>query len=146
MNKTIAALVVAATAAGVTIARADQGDDTGMGGHHRHRRGPSQEQLLEKYDANHNGVLDPEEKAAARKDWQARREQARAKFLEKYDTNKNGKIDPEEREAIRAQHQAKRAEMLKKYDTDGDGTLSATEREALRKDMREKHRQEKESQ
>src|SRR5205814_7580489 len=68
MNKTIAALVVAAAAAGVTIARADQGEDTGMGGHHRHRRGPSQAQLLEKYDANHNGVLDPEEKAAARAD------------------------------------------------------------------------------
>ena len=42
---------------------------------------------------------------------------------------------------MKAQHEARRAEMLKKYDTDGDGKLSDSEREALRKDMREQHEQ-----
>jgi Ca2+-binding EF-hand superfamily protein len=137
---TIAALVVATAAAGFTVARADQGDDKGLGGHHG-RRGPSEAQLLEKYDANHNGVLDPEEKAAAKADWEAHRKEREAKMLERFDTNHNGKIDPEERQAMQAQREARRAEMLKKYDTDGDGKLSDSEREALRKDMREKHQE-----
>jgi EF hand domain-containing protein len=141
---TIAALVVATAAAGFTVARADQGDDKGFGGRHG-RRGPSEAQLLEKYDANHNGVLDPEEKEAARKEFRARRAQGReqhqARLLEKFDTNHNGKIDPEERQVMQAQREARRAEMLKKYDTDGDGKLSESEREALRKDMREKRKQ-----
>jgi hypothetical protein len=137
---TIAALVVATAAAGFTVARADQGDDKGFGGHHG-RRGPSQAQLLEKFDANHNGVLDPEEKAAAKAEWESHRQGRQAKMLERFDANHNGTIDPEEREAMKAQREARRAEMLKKYDTDGDGKLSDTEREALRKEMREKHEQ-----
>jgi Ca2+-binding EF-hand superfamily protein len=140
MKKTIAALVVATAAAGFTVARADQGEDKGFGGH-QGRRGPSQAQLLEKYDANHNGVLDPEEKAAAKADWEAHRKEREAKMLERFDANHNGVLDPEEREAMKAQHEARRAEMLKKYDTDGDGKLSDSEREALRKDMREQHEQ-----
>jgi Ca2+-binding EF-hand superfamily protein len=139
MKKTIAALVVATAAAGmgVAIARADHGDE-GFGGRHGHRH-MDRAALLEKYDANHNGVLDPEEKEAAKKDWEARRAEHQAKMLEKYDTNHNGKIDPEEQAAIKTDREARRAEMLKKYDTDGDGKLSPSEREALRKDMREKH-------
>jgi Ca2+-binding EF-hand superfamily protein len=137
---TIAALVVATAAAGFTVARADQGDDKGFGGRHG-RRGPSEAQLLEKYDANHNGVLDPEEKEAAKAEWQAHRQEREAKMLERFDTNHNGKIDPEERQAMQAQREARRAEMLKKYDTDGDGKLSESEREALRKDMREHHQE-----
>jgi Ca2+-binding EF-hand superfamily protein len=145
MRKTIAALVVATAAAGMgtAIARADQGDDKGFGGRgHRHM---DKAALLAKYDVNHNGVLDPEEKEAAKKDWEARRAEHQAKMLEKYDTNHNGKIDPEEQAAIKADHEARRAEILKKYDTDGDGKLSPSEREALRKDMREKHQGDRES-
>ena len=130
--------MIATAAAGITIARAEQGDDKGFGGrggrHHFDEKA-----LLEKYDANHNGVLDPEEKEAAKKDWEARRAAHQAKMLERYDTNHNGKIDPEERAAIKADREARRAEILKKYDTDGDGKLSPAEREAMRKDMREKH-------
>ena len=144
MKKTIAALVVATAAAGFTVAHADQGEDKGFGGHHG-RRGPDQAQLLEKFDANHNGVLDPEEKAAAKADWESRHKERQAKMLERFDANHNGTIDPEEREAMKAQREARRAEMLKKYDTDGDGKLSDTEREALRKDMRANHHQESEN-
>jgi hypothetical protein len=145
MKKTmIAALVVATAAAGFTVARADQGDDKGFGGRHG-RRGPDQAQLLEKYDANHNGVLDPEEKAAAKAEWEAHRKEREAKMLERFDANHNGVLDPEEKEAakkeLQARREARRAEVLKKYDTDGDGKLSDSEREALRKDMREKHQE-----
>ena len=101
--------------------------------------------MLERFDANHNGVLDPEEKQAARAEFKAKREQAgeerHAQVLAKFDANHNGTIDPEEREAMKAQREARRADMLKKYDTDGDGKLSDSEREALRKDMREQHEQ-----
>jgi hypothetical protein len=149
MKKTIAALVVVTAAASISIARAEQGDDKGMGGHRHGRRGPDQAQLLEKYDANHNGVLDPEEKAAAKADWEANRAEREKKMLERFDANHNGVLDPEEKEAAhkewRARDEARRADMLKKYDADGDGKLSDTEREALRKDMREKHKQEGES-
>ena len=102
MKKTmIAALVVAtAAAAGFTAAYADQGDDKGFGGRHG-RRGPSEAQLLEKFDANHNGVLDPEEKEAAKKEFQARREARRAETLKKYDTDGDGKLSDSEREALR---------------------------------------------
>src|SRR5213592_2379483 len=104
---TIAALVVATAAAGFTVARADQGDDKGFGGRHG-RRGPDQARLLEKFDANHNGVLDPE-----------------AKMLERFDANHNGVLDPEEKEAARKEFRARReqgreqheAKLLEKFDT-----------------------------
>src|SRR3954470_17804701 len=135
MKKTTAALVVATAAAGVTIARADQADDTGMGGNHRHR-GPSQAQLLEKYDANHNGVLDPEEKAAAKADWEAHRKEREAKLLEKYDANHNGVLDPEEKAAARkegeARRDAQRAQFLAKYDTNKNGKIDPEERDAMK--------------
>src|SRR6266540_2815940 len=93
---TIAALVVATAAAGFTVARADQGDDKGFGGRHG-RRGPDQAQLLERFDANHNGTIDPEEHQAM----QAQREARRAEMLKKYDTDGDGKLSDSEREALR---------------------------------------------
>jgi Ca2+-binding EF-hand superfamily protein len=141
MKKTIAALVVATAATGLTIAYADQGDDTGLDGGHRHGRHMDQARILERYDANHNGVLDPEEKAAMQADREARHKEREARLLAKYDTNHNGVLDPEEKEAAKKDFQARRAEMLKKYDTDGDGKLSPAEREAMRKDLREKRAQ-----
>src|SRR5262249_60680302 len=130
----IAALVVATAAAGITIARADQGDDTGLGGgwghgHHRNRQA-----LLDKYDVNHNGVLDPEEKEAARKDWEARKAQRQARLLEKDDANHNGVLDPEEKEAIKADRQARRRDTRRKNDTDGHAKPSREERHAPRND------------
>ena len=132
MKKTIAALVVATAAAGFTVARADQGDDKGSFGHHG-RGGPNQAQLLEKFDANHNGVLDPEEKAAAK----AARE---AKMLERFDANHNGTLDPEEKEAAKKEFQGRReqgreqhrAQQLEKFDTNHNGTIDPEERVAMK--------------
>ncbi|PYQ46446.1 MAG: hypothetical protein DMF77_00810, partial [Acidobacteria bacterium] len=103
---TIAALVVATAAAGFTVARADQGDDKGFGGRHG-RRGPDQARLLEKFDANHNGVLDPEEKAAAKAEWESHRKEREAKMLERFDANHNGVLAPEEKEAARKEFRAR---------------------------------------
>jgi hypothetical protein len=53
--------------------------------------------MLERFDANKDGVLDPEEKAAAK----AAFEQRRAEFVKRFDTNGDGKLDDTEREAAR---------------------------------------------
>ncbi len=74
--------------------------------------------LLQKFDTNKNGTLDPEEKAAAMKAYQERKGgspksgtpgtgsepskgdgKAPAMLLQKFDANKNGIIDPDEKEA-----------------------------------------------
>ena len=62
------------------------------------------ERILEKFDTNKNGVLDPDEKAAA----QAARQQRIEKLKEKADTNGDGTVDDAERAAVRAKVRAHR--------------------------------------
>ena len=50
-----------------------------------------------KYDTNHNGVIDPGEKAAIRKDYAADPDGD----LKRFDKNKDGKLDDEEIAAIK---------------------------------------------
>jgi hypothetical protein len=50
-----------------------------------------------KYDTNHNGVIDADEKAAVRKDFAA----APDGDLQRFDMNKDGKLDDEEIAAIK---------------------------------------------
>lgn len=73
------------------------------------------EMILQKFDANKNGTLDPDEKAAAMKAMQERRggspkgrssgEPAKgggpmqAMLLQKFDANNNGVLDPDEKAA-----------------------------------------------
>jgi Ca2+-binding EF-hand superfamily protein len=59
--------------------------------------------VLQKYDLNGNGVLDPEELQALKEDNEAMIQKAKERVrerLERYDLNKNGKLDPEERELM----------------------------------------------
>lgn len=86
--------------------------------------------VLEKFDTNNNGKLDPEERKAAGEARKAEMEKRRAAMLEKYDTDGDGKLGEGEREKMRADMEAKREEMLEKYDADKDGKLSADERKA----------------
>ena len=61
--------------------------------------------VLKKYDANHDGTLDPAERAAeeaGKEKQQAAREARRTEELARYDANKDGKINPEERAAEKA--------------------------------------------
>ena len=55
--------------------------------------------MLEKFDTNHNGVLDPDEKEALK----AAREKHREKMLAKFDTNGDGKLEPDEKAAAKEQ-------------------------------------------
>ncbi len=84
------------------------------------------EMILQKFDANKNGTLDPEEKAAAMKAMQERKgggpkggapgakgDPAKgegpmmARLLQKFDTNKNGVLDPDEKAAAMKARDAK---------------------------------------
>ncbi len=77
-----------------------------------HRRGgpPPPEQ---RFDANHDGVLDEQERAAARQAIEAHRaerERRRAEFLERFDTNGDGRLDEAERAALREWRDAREGE------------------------------------
>jgi hypothetical protein len=133
-----------------------------------HRGGPRPEsaemkanraEILKKYDANGNGRLDPEERAAFRQDVEDGKIQPPPgpgphrggpprELVEKYDANHNGILDPEEREALHNDIASGKVqppagphrggpppELVKKYDANHDGVLDAEERAALRQDI-----------
>ena len=80
---------------------------------------------LKKYDANGNGVLDPEELAAKKANGKAKHDAA---VLKKYDANGNGVLDPDEDAKYQADLKAKHdAAVLKKYDRNHNGVLDADE-------------------
>jgi len=60
------------------------------------RRENPRDKMLEKYDKNKDGKLDPSEREAWRKDREA-------EVVKKYDKNGDGKLDPSEKEAARAE-------------------------------------------
>jgi len=75
----------------------------------------------EKYDADKDGKLNDQEKAAAKAGAKAKAKETREANLEKYDRNKDGKLDAEEkaqkqadeaaaREASKAARQAKKSD------------------------------------
>jgi hypothetical protein len=77
----------------------------------RHRRG-----AMERFDLNHDGQLDDEERAAAREHYERRRGEG----------NK---------------HERWRKEMMGRFDANGDGVLDADEREAMQQWRREHGRE-----
>ncbi len=69
----------------------------------------------EKYDADKDGKLSDEEKAAAKAAAREKAKETKEANLEKYDTNRNGKLDESERvqkksdeDTARAEHKAER--------------------------------------
>lgn len=81
------------------------------------KRAEFRQKVLEKFDANGNGQLEPDEREAARAAMQRRREQGGGKGQGR----QAGAADPE-----------RRKKLLEKFDTDGDGKLSETERAAAK--------------
>jgi hypothetical protein len=119
LTKTKMALAVCAALAGaVGIAAAQPGDAGAEVG------GGMRGKLLQKYDANGDGKLDAQEKAAMRADWKAKREARHEKMLQKWDTNRDGKLEANELQAMR---EARAEKSFKKLDTNGDGVLSFEE-------------------
>ncbi len=106
---------------------------------------PTREEILRKYDADGNGVLDPEERAKAREDLRKAREERRKTVAElrkevlgKYDADGDGKLSGEEKAAARKAlgiERLSREEILEKYDADGDGKLSGEERAKAAKEL-----------
>ena len=89
-----------------------------------------------KYDTNHNGVIDPDEKDAIRKDYAANPDGD----LKRFDKNKDGKLDDEEIAAIKPPTGKGKAgsaaitDSLAKYDKNHNGVIDADEKDAIRKD------------
>ena len=82
---------------------------------------------LAKYDANGDGVLSAEEKAALKAALDAKRQA----FLDKYDTNKDGVLDATERAAAEADRaaaiKAERTADFATLDADGNGKVTLAE-------------------
>ena len=80
------------------------------------KRAELRQRVLQKFDKNGNGQLDPDEREAAKEAMQTRREQGGGKG-----PGGQGGRDPERRQ-----------KLLAKFDSDGDGKLSETERAAAK--------------
>jgi hypothetical protein len=78
----------------ITVSKAEDKKDT--------KDKPVSEQVLKKYDADKNGVLDDSEKAVWEADKAKKKAAEMAKRLEKWDTNKDGKLDESELAAEKA--------------------------------------------
>jgi Ca2+-binding EF-hand superfamily protein len=91
-------------------------------------------QFFAKYDKNHNGVIDADEKEAIRKDYAAKPDGD----LKRFDKNHDGKLDDEEIAAIKPPtgkgKNAATADLFAKYDKNHNGLLDADEKDAIRKD------------
>ncbi|MBI2511915.1 MAG: EF-hand domain-containing protein [Opitutae bacterium] len=108
-----------------------------------------QRELLEKFDKNHDGRIDDEEKLAARAYMRGMSgggpKERYKKALKLFDKNGDGKLDDAERteaEKAREEFQANREAVLKRFDRDGDGVLNEEERAAALK-ARQKRRLDK---
>ncbi|NBR72584.1 MAG: hypothetical protein EBQ51_08395 [Verrucomicrobia bacterium] len=88
--------------------------------------GDKNAKLLQRFDANHNGQLDPEEQKAV--------DQSRQELFQrlhgKYDTDQDGKLSESEKAARRADLANHRKETIAKFDKDGDGRLNPEEKKA----------------
>ncbi len=88
------------------------------------------EEMLEKYDANGDGVLSEEEIQTAMKDMQ---ESRRSEMMARYDTDRDGKLSEAERKAMLQDRAGAWQKMQKRlrmrlFDEDGDGRINEEEK------------------
>ncbi len=104
-----------------------EGDRDGERRHHHHRRHRAHPCTVLEFDADGDGALSDEERAAA---VAARR----AELLAEFDADEDGELSDEERAAARAAKMAEReariAARIAEFDADGDGELNDEERAA----------------
>ena len=81
-----------------------------------------------RFDANGDGQLDPQEKAAM----QSAKGEAKQKMMGRFDKDGDGKLNESEKAELRAAKEAKHQEMLSRFDKDGDGRLSPEEKKAAK--------------
>jgi uncharacterized protein with von Willebrand factor type A (vWA) domain len=89
------------------------------------------QKLMERFDTNKNGQLEPAEKAEAERFVAARKAERQQKRIAKFDTNKNGQLDTAElaaADAFRAQKKAERRQRrFESIDQNRDGVISKDE-------------------
>ncbi len=73
-------------------------------------KGDMHKRMLEKFDANKDGQLDDQEKAAMKAEFDARHAERKAKFMEKFATNKDGQLDEQEKAAVKSEFDDQRGE------------------------------------
>jgi Ca2+-binding EF-hand superfamily protein len=113
------------------------------------------EQILQRFDKNHDGKLDDDETADAHEAMMQAQKERRAqvvaakdgpvaqRLLEMFDKNHDGRLDDEERAAAKkyadehgfAGGPLSREEILKRFDKNGDGQLDDEERAEMQKAM-----------
>ncbi len=129
-------------------------------------KGDMHKRVMEKFDANKDGQLDEQEKAAMKADFEARRAEMQKKSLEKFDANKDGQLDEQEKEAMKAEFKGRRdgkghgprahkgprhhkghgadkgdmhKHMMEKFDANKDGQLDEQEKAAMKADFEARH-------
>lgn len=107
---------------------------------------PRQRELLEKFDKNHDGRIDDDEKLAARaymRGMAGGQKEHYKKTLKLFDKDGDGKLNDAERaeaEKAREEFQANREAVLAKFDKDKDGVLNDEERAAAMKAREERQK------
>jgi Ca2+-binding EF-hand superfamily protein len=111
---------------------------------------PDPDEIVDRYDKNDDGKLDPSELKAARAERRAkamkeadldgdgkvtaeeRQKIAKQHFLDRFDANDDGVVDESEKEAARKAARERQQKALEKYDANKDGQLDKAEREKAR--------------
>jgi Ca2+-binding EF-hand superfamily protein len=129
--KLLPAALAASLLLGSGIALADPGPSP-LGGRHAMRQ-----KLVERFDTNRNGQLEPAEKAEAERFLAARKAERQQKRIARFDTNGDGRLDAAETaaaDAFRAQKKAERRQRrFDQLDQNKDGVISRDEFSAGRR-------------
>ncbi|MCC5822518.1 MAG: EF-hand domain-containing protein [Phycisphaerales bacterium] len=103
---------------------------------------PMGRRLLDRFDADGDGILSEEERQALQEEIQNRRDRWEARMIERYDRDGDGVLSERERRAMMRDQQRQRERqmqrMLAEFDRDGDGELDADERALAWQTMRER--------
>lgn len=103
---------------------------------------PMGRRLMDRFDADGDGILSDEERQALQDEIQRRRDQWEARMIDRYDRDGDGVLSERERRAMmrdmERQRERQMRRMLAEFDRDGDGELDADERALAWQTMRER--------
>jgi Ca2+-binding EF-hand superfamily protein len=112
----------------VTMTLAGSTALAGARGHGKHQAGDKAQRMLQKFDSNHDGVLDASELEAMA----AHRAQRRAQRFQRFDRDGDGTLNKAEKQAFKQERRAMKtrkraARKLARLDQNNDGALSWSE-------------------
>jgi hypothetical protein len=140
--------ILTATLFAAPVFAADETAATASALERKHR--PNREEMLQRFDSNHDGKLDDGEREAARAEWKKQaqepgarhgraRGERRQKLLQRFDADHDGKLSDTEKAAAKqtgrkhAKIKDRRQELLERFDRDGNGRLNESERTEAKK-------------